>query len=160
MKITPLRTQPLDSNSLLKRLWRSTSLSSHEFANEVAAFFGLRKMTLSELTEFRSLADRFAPRFLRDASIFPFETGDGTISLAAGDPADAEALRAAEIVLGEPFEIVTASFDDIATVLGDKLEADEAAGGGRESGAGRNRRRERGQFARLGQRRARRACGQ
>ena len=125
---------PLDSNSLLKRLWRSTSLSSHEFANEVAAFFGLRRMTLLELTEFRSLADRFAPRFLRDASIFPFETGDGTISLAAGDPADAEALRAAEIVLGAPFEIVTASFDDIAVVLGDKLEADEAAGGGRESG--------------------------
>ena len=75
---------PLDSNSLLKQLWRSTSLSSHEFANEVAAFFGLRRMTLLQLMEFRSLADRFAPRFLRDASIFPFETGDGTISLAVG----------------------------------------------------------------------------
>jgi general secretion pathway protein E len=124
--------KPLDSNSLLKQLWRSTSLSSHEFANEVAAFFGLRRMTLLQLIEFRSLADRFAPRFLRDASIFPFETGDGTISLAAGDPADAEALRAAEIVLGAPFEIVTASFEDIAAVLGDKLEADEAVGGGRE----------------------------
>ena len=48
-------------------------------------------------------------------------------ALAAGDPADAEALRAAEIVLGAPFEIVTASFEDIATVLGDKLDADEAA---------------------------------
>jgi general secretion pathway protein E len=122
--------KPLDSNSLLKQLWRSTALSSHEFANEVAAFFGLRRMTLLQLIEFRSLANRFAPRFLRDASIFPFETGDGTISLAAGDPADAEALRAAEIVLGAPFEIVTASFEDIATVLGDKLEADEAVGGG------------------------------
>ena len=127
---------PLDSNSLLKQLWRSTTLSSHEFANEVAAFFGLRRMTLLQLMEFRSLADRFAPRFLRDASIFPFETGEGTISLASGDPADAEALRAAEIVLGAPFEIVTASFDDIATVLGDKLQADEAAGGGREREVG------------------------
>jgi general secretion pathway protein E len=125
--------KPLDSNSLLKQLWRSTTLSSHEFANEVAAFFGLRRMTLLQLIEFRSLVDRFAPRFLRDASLFPFETDDGTISLAAGDPADAEALRAAEIVLGAPFEIVTASFEDIATVLGDKLEADEAAAsGGRE----------------------------
>jgi len=128
--------KPLDSNSLLKQLWRSTTLSSHEFANEVAAFFGLRRMTLLQLSEFRSLADRFAPRFLRDASIFPFETGDGTIALAAGDPADAEALRAAEIVLGAPFDIVTASFEDIATVLGDKLEADEAAGGGREREVG------------------------
>jgi general secretion pathway protein E len=128
--------KPLDSNSLLKQLWRSTSLSSHEFANEVAAFFGLRRLTLLQLMEFRSLADRFAPRFLRDASIFPFETRDGTISLAAGDPADSEALRAAEIVLEGPFEIVTASFEDIATVLGDKLEADEAAGGGREREVG------------------------
>ena len=122
--------KPLDSSSLLKQLWRSTSLSAHEFANEVAAFFGLRKMTLSELTEFSSLAPRFAPRFLRDASIFPFETRDGTISLAAGDPTDTEALRAAEIVLGEPFEILTASFEDIATVLGDKHDADETARGG------------------------------
>ena len=77
----------------------------------------------------------------------------------SGDPADAEALRAAEIVLGAPFEIVTASFEDIATVLGDKLEADEASQR-RSRARGRNRRRERGQFAGLGQRRARRACGQ
>jgi general secretion pathway protein E len=136
-KLKSLRfDKPLDSNSLLKQLWGSTSLSSHEFADEVAAFFGLRRVTLLQLTEFRSLADRFAPRFLRDASIFPFETRDGTISLAAGDPADAEALRAAEIVLGTAFEIVTASFEDIATVLGDKLDADEATHGGRERGVG------------------------
>jgi general secretion pathway protein E len=128
--------KPLDSNSPLKQLWRSTSLSSHEFSNEVAAFFGLRRVTLLQLTEFRSLADRFAPRFLRDASIFPFETPDGTISLAAGDPGDAEALRAAEIVLGAPFEIVTASFEDIATVLGDKLQADDAARDERERAVG------------------------
>jgi len=137
IKLKSLRfDKPLDSNSLLKQLWGSTSLSSHEFADEVAEFFGLRRMTLLQLTEFRSLADRFAPRFLRDASIFPFETRDGTISLAAGDPADAEALRAAEIVLGTAFEIVTASFEDIATVLGDKLEADEATHGGREREVG------------------------
>ena len=128
--------KPLDSNSQLKLLWELTSLSSHEFANEVAAFFGLRRMTLLQLMEFRSLADCFAPRFLRDASIFPFEAGDGTVSLAAGDPADTEALRAAEIVLGAPFEIVTASFEDIAAVLGDRLEADEAGGGGREREVG------------------------
>ena len=66
--------KPLNSTSLLKQLWGSTSLSSHEFANEVAAFFGLRRVTLLQLTEFRSLADRFSTRFLRDASIFPFET--------------------------------------------------------------------------------------
>jgi general secretion pathway protein E len=118
-------------------LWNLTDLSSHEFANEVAAFFSLPKLTLGELAEFRSLADRFAPRFLREASIFPFETVDGRFALAAADPANAEPLQAAEIVFGAPFEIVTASFEDIATVLGDKLDAaDATAAGGRAREAG------------------------
>jgi len=121
----------------LRQLWKSTDLSSHDFANEVAEFFGLRRVTLVELAEFRSLADRFAPRFLREASIFPFETGDGGIALAAGDPADEEALQAAGLVFGRPFEIVTASFEDIATILGDKLDFDaDAAAGGREREGG------------------------
>jgi general secretion pathway protein E len=115
-----------DSNSSLRRVWKSTDLSSHEFANEVAAFFGLRRLTLAELSEVHSLAVRFAPRFLREASVFPFETSDGKLALAAGDPADAETLQAVEVVFGAPFEIVTASFEDIATALGDKLDAHES----------------------------------
>ena len=128
-------TDSSNTNSPLQRLWKLTDLSSHEFANEIAAFFSLPKLTLSELGERRSLADRFAPRFLREASIFPFETADGRFALAAGDPAHVEPLQAAEIVFGGPFEIVTASFEDIATVLGDKLDADATAGGrAREAG--------------------------
>jgi general secretion pathway protein E len=125
----------------LRQLWKSTDLSSHDFANEVAEFFGLRRVTLVELAEFHSLAGRFAPRFLREASIFPFETPDGAVAVAAGDPADEEALQAAGLVFGRSFEIVTASFEDIATILGDKLdfEADAAAGGReREGGADEN----------------------
>jgi general secretion pathway protein E len=126
-----------DSNYSLKRLWKLTDLSSHEFANEVAAFFGLRKLSLVELAELHSLADLFAPRFLREASIFPFETTDGAYALAAGDPGDAETLQAAEIVFGAPFELVTASFEDIATALGAKLEGDDgAAAHAREREAG------------------------
>jgi general secretion pathway protein E len=126
----------IDSANSLKKLWKSTDLSSHEFANEVAAFFDLRKLTLLELTELRSLANRFAPRFLREASIFPFETSNGNFAVAAGDPGDAEALQAAVIVFGAPFELLTASFEDIATVLGDKLDADDAASAGhRDPGA-------------------------
>jgi general secretion pathway protein E len=133
VKFTAFSPADSDSSSSLKQLWKSTDLSSHEFANEVAAFFGLRKLTLLELTELRSLADRFAPRFLREASLFPFETSDGTFALAAGDPADAEAVHAAEIVFGAPFEIVTASFEDIAAILGDKHDSGAATSvGGRE----------------------------
>ena len=126
-------TNSIDTFSPLKKLWKLTDLTSQEFANEIETYFGLRKLTLLELAEHRSLADRFAIRFLRETSIFPFETREGTLAVAAGDPADAQALQAAEIVFGAPFEIVTASFEDIAAVLGDKIDGDDvAAAGGRE----------------------------
>jgi general secretion pathway protein E len=90
-----------------------------------------------ELAELHSLADLFAPRFLREASIFPFETTDGAYALAAGDPGDAETLQAAELVFGAPFELVTASFEDIATALGAKHEGEgSAAAGAREREVG------------------------
>jgi general secretion pathway protein E len=129
-----------DSNSPLRRLWESTDLSSHEFANEVAAFFGLRRLTLLELAELRSRADRFAPRFLREASLLPFEGDSGTFAVVVGDPADTQALQAAEIVLGAPIEIAVASFEDIATALGEALDAADATISGRapEAGADEN----------------------
>src|SRR5271168_1821920 len=118
----------LETNWTLRQLWKATELSSHEFANEVASFFGLRILTHSELAESRSLADRFSRRFLRETQIFPFETGGGKAALAIGDPSDGETLRAAELVFGGPFEIVAASFEDIAALLGDRLDsADPAA---------------------------------
>jgi general secretion pathway protein E len=125
-----------DSNSPLRRLWESTDLSSHDFANEVAAFFGLRRLTLLELAELRSRADRFAPRFLREASLLPFEGDSGTFAVVVGDPADTQALQAAEIVLGAPIEIAVASFEDIATALGEALDAADATASGRAPEAG------------------------
>jgi general secretion pathway protein E len=127
----------LETNWTLRQLWKATELSSHEFANEVASFFGLRRVTHSELAESSSLADRFSRRFLRETQIFPFETGGGKAALAIGDPSDGETLRAAELVFGGPFEIVAASFEDIAALLGDRLDsADPAADGiqGRDVG--------------------------
>ena len=45
--------------------------------------------------------------------------------------------RRLRLVFGRPFEIVTASFEDIATILGDKLDFDaDAAAGGREKEGG------------------------
>jgi general secretion pathway protein E len=120
----------IETNWKLRQLWKATELSSHEFANEVASFFGLRSLTLPELAETRSLADRFSRRFLRETEIFPFEAGDGRAALAIGDPSDGEALKAAKLVFGGPFEIVVASFEDIATLLGDRLEPDDPAAGG------------------------------
>ena len=47
--------------------------------------------------------------------------------LAVADPTDAAVIRAAEIVLGGPVAIDVASFEDIATVLSERLAATEAA---------------------------------
>jgi general secretion pathway protein E len=128
--------ETLNSNSPLRRMWDSTDLSSHEFASEVATFFGLPRLTLVELAELRSAAGRFAPRFLREASLLPFERDSGTFAVAVGDPADTQALQAAEIVFGTPVEIAVASFEDIATVLGQALDAVDGAVNGRAPESG------------------------
>jgi general secretion pathway protein E len=106
----------------LRQIWETTELSANDFAEEVAAFYGLPRLTLPQLVQARSLAARFTHRFLRESAVFPFEAARGTIKLAVADPSDAAALQAARIVLGALFEIEVASFEDIATVLGDRKE--------------------------------------
>src|SRR3989442_5995390 len=73
-----------------------------------------------------SLAARFSRRFLREGTIFPYQTEAGRIRLAVADPNDEASVRAAEIVLGRPIEIEVGSFEDIATVLGERLGDDES----------------------------------
>src|SRR6202043_3704665 len=46
-------------------------------------------------------------------------------ALAIADPTDVSTLRAAEIVLGKSIDIAVASFEDIATVLAERLGEDE-----------------------------------
>ena len=53
--------------------------------------------------------------------VFPYQVQDGRFGLALADPTDIAAIRAAEIVLGGPLEIEVASFEDIATVLAERL---------------------------------------
>ncbi|HET6376374.1 MAG TPA: type II/IV secretion system protein, partial [Methylocella sp.] len=121
----------------LRKLWELTELTASGFADEVAQFYGLRRLALPQLVAMPSLADRFSPRFLRDSSVFPFEHPKGEFKLAVGDPSDTAVSRAAEIVLGAPVTLEVASFEDIATVLGQHLGNEEAPGA--ESGAGQPR---------------------
>lgn len=121
----------------LRKLWELTELTASGFADEVAQFYGLRRLALPQLVAMPSLADRFSPRFLRDSSVFPFEHPKGEFKLAVGDPSDTAVSRAAEIVLGAPVTLEVASFEDIATVLGQHLGSEEAPGA--ESGAGQAR---------------------
>src|SRR5450631_1688435 len=57
----------------LRKLWEATELTANGFADEVAHFYGLKRLTLPQLVAAPSLAARFSPRFLRDTAVFPFE---------------------------------------------------------------------------------------
>ena len=117
----------------LRKLWETTELTANGFADEVAHFYGLKRLTLPQLVAATSLAARFSPRFLRDTAVFPFECPKGHFRLAVADPSDTAAVHAAEIVLGAAVAVEVASFEDIATVLGEQLGGEEMATA--ESGA-------------------------
>ena len=109
----------------LRHLWEASDISAHDFADEVAAFFHMRRLTLPQLIGARPLIGRFTQRFLRETALFPFDEGTDRFCLAIGDPGDLAAQRAAELVLGAPAEIAVASFEDIATALAERLGPDE-----------------------------------
>jgi general secretion pathway protein E len=122
----------------LRDLWERSELSANEFADEVARFYGLRRISLPQMMAASSLAGQFSRRFLREAMIFPFQSGDGPARLAVADPSDEAAVRAAEIVLGQAIEIDVSSFEDIATALDRRLGDDaQAASDREESGSAR-----------------------
>jgi general secretion pathway protein E len=106
----------------LQKLWQATETSAHEFADAVAGFFALPRIGLADLMSAPSLADKFSPRFLRESCVFPCSEAAGRARLVVADPTDSAAVRAAEIVLGDPLEIAIGSFEDIATVLAARLD--------------------------------------
>ncbi|HXW23948.1 MAG TPA: GspE/PulE family protein [Xanthobacteraceae bacterium] len=111
----------------LRRLWELTDLSANDFADEVAAFYGLARVGLPALMTASALTAAFSRRFLRETTVFPYQTPDRRFRLALADPSDAAAVRAAEIVLGAAVEIEVASFEDIATALTERLGEEAAA---------------------------------
>jgi general secretion pathway protein E len=110
----------------LRELWEATDLSAAEFADEVSDYFGLARVSFPQLLATTPCMDGFSRRFLRESTIFPFRTPDGAYRLAIADPSDTAAVRAAEIVFGAPVGIVVASYEDIATVLDQRADADDA----------------------------------
>jgi general secretion pathway protein E len=134
----PLGAAAPDTERSLRKLWELTELSASSFADEVARFYGLRRLSLQELVNASALTARFSSRFLRDSAVLPFERPKGHFKLAVADPTDGACVRAAEIVLGGPVTTEVASFEDIATVLDQQLGSDEllAQGGGETARAG------------------------
>jgi general secretion pathway protein E len=110
----------------LRDLWELTELSAGDFADEVARFYGLPRLSLPQLFAASALVTRFSRRFLRETTVFPYRAADGGARLVVADPTDVAAVRAAEIVLGGPVAVEVGSFEDIATVLSERLGDDEA----------------------------------
>jgi general secretion pathway protein E len=123
----------LQSTSQAK-LWEITDLSAGEFADEAAGFYQYPRVTLQDMMAAASLTASFSPRFLRETLVFPFSLGGGDIALAVADPTDLAAKRAAEIVLGPNIDIRMAAFDDVATVLDQRLVNGEVEENGAADG--------------------------
>ena len=96
-------------------------MSAHDFADEVALGFELRRASLADMMNAQALGSTFSERFLREAAIYPFADEAGEIRLAMADPGDDDSRRAAELALDARTEIVVASFEDIASALTAKL---------------------------------------
>jgi len=111
----------------LRDLWDTVELSANDFADEVARFYQLPRLGLPELVAAPSAVAQFSRRFLRETLVFPYAAADGGFRLAVADPTDEAAIRAAEIVLGGPVGVDVASFEDIATVLTERIGEDEVA---------------------------------
>ena len=121
--------QPIEQGAPLRpqsRLWELTDLSPGDFADEVARFAGLGRVTLQELMAAPALNEMFSQRFLREMTVFPFSDSDGRAVLAVADPTDKAAQRAAEIVLRQGVSLKVASVDDLNVVLNRRLGEDNA----------------------------------
>jgi general secretion pathway protein E len=103
-----------------------TDLTANDFADEVARFHRLARVSLPQLLSATALLKHFSRRFLREMVVFPYQAADGQLRLAVADPTDSACARAAEIALGGPVAIEVASFEDIATALTERLGDDDA----------------------------------
>ncbi|HEX3340828.1 MAG TPA: GspE/PulE family protein [Pseudolabrys sp.] len=131
-----LQTHARDERTF-RKLWETSELSANDFADKVAEFFRLPRVSLPDLLAAPALAKQFSPRFLREMSVFPYCSTDGAMMLAVVDPSDSAAVRAAAIVLGNEVNVSVASFEDIETILNQRLVEEEASpsGGGETASA-------------------------
>ena len=121
----------------LQKLLQQTEISASEYADEVARFFALQRVSLAELMSAKPHTAKFSPRFLRESCIFPCLGEPGEVRVVVADPTDTAAVRAAELVLGGPLSIAVASFEDIATALTARLDEDATASGEGAASVGR-----------------------
>ncbi len=117
------RLTPKHSNSekKLRDLWQLTDFSSGMFADEISGFYKLPRVDLQQLLAAPPELMQFSHRFLREMAVYPCRIEKLGLTLVVADPTDAASVQAAKIVLRAPFAIAIGSYEDIATVLAEKL---------------------------------------
>jgi general secretion pathway protein E len=130
-----LRAERSTAGQSLRELWEASNVPASEFADEVAQYWKIGRLGLPQLLASTPCLDGFSRRFLRESMLFPMVRPDGSHLAALADPSDTAAIRATEIVLGGNVELFVASFEDIATVLDQRVEADEAASAEKKKGS-------------------------
>jgi general secretion pathway protein E len=128
-----LRSERSTASQSLRELWEASNVPASEFADEVAQYWKIGRLGLPQLLASTPCLDGFSRRFLRESMLFPMVRPDGSHLVALADPSDSAAIRATEIVLGGDVELLAASFEDIGTVLDQRIEADEAASAERKT---------------------------
>ncbi|KQT03149.1 general secretion pathway protein GspE [Bradyrhizobium sp. Leaf396] len=120
----------------LRRLWETSELSANEFADEASSFFGVARVSLQEMMAAQPLVQQFSRRFLREMAVFPYKLSEGVPPvLALADPTDRASVQAACIVLDAEPTLKVASFEDIATLLDQRLGDEEPASAGAAASA-------------------------
>ncbi len=104
-------------HSFYRELLERSGLPASEFAEEVAAHHRLPRATLAVMLAGKPLADHFSGRFLRDWSLFPYETAAGEARLALADPSEETLVETVRWTLERPCVLEVASFEEIDIAL-------------------------------------------
>jgi general secretion pathway protein E len=108
-----------------RQLLEATTQEPAAFAQAVANYHKLPRVSATTLRAGEPLLDRFSPRFLREYAAFPYRTNN-EIHLAVADPSDPAIMRMIELTLGEPAVREIAAFNEIESLLRDSgSEQDE-----------------------------------
>src|SRR6476660_5274093 len=77
---------PTRDERTLRKLWEQSELSASDFADRVAEFVQLPRVSLPDLLAAPALVKQFSQRFLREMMVFPYRSADGSVMLAVADP--------------------------------------------------------------------------
>jgi general secretion pathway protein E len=112
-----------------RQLLEDTTQEPAAFAEAVAKYHQLPRISATAMRAGEPLLDRFSPRFLREYALFPYER-DGEVHLALADPSDIAIVRMIELTLGKPAIREVAAFNEIESLLRDSGSELEENGNG------------------------------